>query len=77
MKSIFVRSWFLLSLLTALRLSAAMTVSLQPSLPSPVPLGTPVVWTAAASGTSGGPILYRFRIQAPGAGFPDCCGLRT
>jgi arylsulfate sulfotransferase len=69
MKSTIVRSWFLLSFLAASRLSAAMTVTLQVSKPSPVPLGTAVTWTAVVSGTSGGPILYRFRVQAPGGTF--------
>src|ERR1700722_4285950 len=59
----------LLSLLAASRLPAAMTVTLQASKASPVPLGTAITWTAAATGTSGGPIFYRFRIQAPGGTF--------
>lgn len=69
MKSTLVRSWFLLSFLTASPYSIAMTVTLQASKPSPVPLGTTVTWTAVAGGTSGGPILYRFRVQAPGGAF--------
>lgn len=69
MRSLRVRSWLLLPFLAASRLWAAMTVSLQPSVPSPVFLGTPVTWTAAVTGASGGPILYRFRIQAPGGVF--------
>ncbi len=63
------RTRFLCALLAAARLSSAMTVSVQSSIPSPVPLGTPVTWTATASGASGGTLLYRFRVQAPGADF--------
>jgi len=69
MKSLLVRGWFLLPLLAASRLPAAMTVSLQFSKAPPVLLGTPVTWTAAVSGTSGGALLYRFRVQAPGSTF--------
>ncbi len=61
--------WLLLPLLAALRLSAAMTVTLQASKTSPVPLGIPVTWTAAASGASAGTLLYRFRVQANGGAF--------
>jgi arylsulfate sulfotransferase len=61
------RGWLLL--LTASGLSASMAVSLQTSKSSPVPLGTPVTWTASASGASAGTLLYRFRVQASGANF--------
>ncbi len=69
MKLLRLWTWLLLPLLAALRLSAAMTVSLQPSTPSPVPIGTQVTWTAAATGASAGTLMYRFRIQAAGADF--------
>src|SRR5277367_6832021 len=60
----------LITLLFALStLSAQMTVSLQASATSPVSLGTPVTWTATVSGASAGSLLYRFRVQSPGAGF--------
>jgi len=61
------RTWLLL--LAALRLSAAMTVSLQTSRTSPVPIGTQVTWTASALGASGGMLMYRFRVQGAGADF--------
>ncbi len=62
-------AWLLLSILAALRLSAAMTVSLQASSSSPVPIGTAVILTAAAQGASAGTLLYRFRVQAAGGAF--------
>jgi hypothetical protein len=40
-----------------------MTVGLQPSLSSPQPLGTPVVWKATSSGVSSGTLWYRFRTR--------------
>jgi hypothetical protein len=46
-----------------------MTVSLQTSKSSPVPLGAPVTFTAFASGASAGTLFYRFRVQATGANF--------
>ncbi len=61
---------FLFPLLAAPRVSAAVSVSLQASKPSPVPLGAPVTWTAVVSGARAGTtLMYRFRVQAPGAGF--------
>lgn len=60
----------LFPLLAGSRLWAAMTVTLQTSTPSPVPLGTPATLTAAVSGAGAGTaLMYRFRVQAPGAGF--------
>ena len=38
-----------------------MSVSLVPSVPSPAPLGTVVVWTASVSNGSAGTYWYRFR----------------
>jgi arylsulfate sulfotransferase len=58
----------LLLLWAVSRLPGATTVALQASAASPVPLGTPVTWTAAASGAAG-TFLYRFRVQAPGGDF--------
>jgi arylsulfate sulfotransferase len=40
---------------------AAMSVSLNPSVPSPQPLGTVVTWTASVAGASPGVLWYRFR----------------
>jgi arylsulfate sulfotransferase len=59
----------LLLLLPASRLPAEMIASLHASAASLAPLGTPVTWTAAASGGGDGTLLYRFRIRAPGGDF--------
>jgi arylsulfate sulfotransferase len=40
---------------------AAMSVSLNPSVPSPAPVGTVVTWTASVSDASPGVLWYRFR----------------
>ena len=61
--------YMFLAFFAALRLSATMTVSVQASRTSPVPLGTAMVWTAAALNAAPGTIFYRFRVQAPGAAF--------
>jgi arylsulfate sulfotransferase len=55
----------LLPLVAVSHLPAAMTVTLQTSIPSPVPLGTPVTWTAVVSGASAGSLMYRFQVQGP------------
>jgi arylsulfate sulfotransferase len=56
-------AFFLLSSLATVSLPvfAAMSVSLNPSVPSPAPLGTLVSWTAATSGAAPGVLWYRFR----------------
>jgi arylsulfate sulfotransferase len=51
------------------QLPAALTVNLQASSASPVPLGTPVTWTATASGGTAGALLYRFQVQSPGGSY--------
>lgn len=61
--------WLPLFLLTSSGLFASMTATVQPSRPSPVPLGSPVTWSAATAGASPGPIFYRFRVQRPGGDF--------
>jgi arylsulfate sulfotransferase len=43
--------------------ASSMTVSLQPSAPSPQPLGTPVQWTATLADASPGTLWYRFRTR--------------
>ncbi len=43
-------------------LSANPVVSLSPSLTSPQPVGTPIVWTATASDSSAGTLNYRFSV---------------
>src|ERR1700733_5229559 len=65
MKSLRARNLFLLLLVAASRLPAAMLVTLQTSSPSPVPLGTAVTWTAVVSGASAGTLTYRFQVQGP------------
>jgi len=59
---------FLTSLALPAYAMAAMTVSLNPSVPSPQPLGTLVHWTATASGASAGVLRYRFRVREQGFG---------
>jgi arylsulfate sulfotransferase len=58
-----------LLLLPVSRLPAEMMASLHASAANLAPLGTPVTWTTAASGGGDGPLLYRYRIQAPGGDF--------
>src|SRR5580700_180160 len=65
MKSLRARNLPLLLLVAAVRLPAAMMVTLQTSIPSPVPLGTAVTWTAVVSGASAGSFMYRFQVQDP------------
>jgi arylsulfate sulfotransferase len=50
-------------------LAAQMSVSLSPSTNLPVPLGTPVTWTATAQGANSGNLEYRFRIRRAGGDF--------
>ncbi len=65
------RIWsvILLFLVLAPGLSAQTTLSLHASAASPLPLGTPVTWTATLSGTGNVTIWYRFRVQVPGGDF--------
>ena len=72
-KSRFTRIWALpIGLFVALgfvsHLEAAMSVSLNPSVPSPSPLGTKVTWSASVNGASPGALWYRFRSGPAGAG---------
>lgn len=46
----------------------ALSVSLEPSIPSPSPLGTVITFTASAAGNSGS-VWYRFRTRRVGADF--------
>jgi arylsulfate sulfotransferase len=59
----------LLLFIASSQLPAAMTVNLQTSKASPVPLGTAVTWTVVVSGVDAGSLLYRFRIEGPNGGF--------
>jgi arylsulfate sulfotransferase len=45
----------------------AMSVSLNPSVPSPAPLGTIVTWTASVPNSGSATLWYRFRAGAAGA----------
>ena len=57
-----------LALLASARLPAAIIATLQPSPSGPAPVGTPVRWTASATGGSDR-LWYRFRVREPGAEF--------
>jgi len=46
----------------------SMTVTLQPSSPSPQPLGTPIQWTATTGSASAGTLWYRYRSRYIGSG---------
>src|SRR5689334_445375 len=48
---------------------AAITISLDPSIPSPANLGTVVTWTASASDSDAGVLSYRFRVRRIGSEF--------
>ena len=47
----------------------AMSVALDPSTPSPAPVGTVITWTATASEARPGTLWYRFRAHAIGQNF--------
>src|SRR5215469_11315613 len=60
--------WFgVMPVLVARLLPGQISVTLTPSQPSPVPLGTVVRWTASASGPNLGTPTYRFRAWLAGA----------
>ena len=44
----------------------AMSLTLEPSVESPAPVGTKVTWTASAGDTGTAPVWYRFRSRALG-----------
>ena len=46
----------------------SMSLSIQPSTPSPTPIGTTITLRAAVSGSSGGSLWYRYRIRTPDSG---------
>jgi arylsulfate sulfotransferase len=48
---------------------AAMTVSLSPSVASPAPLGTLVLWTPTVSGLQSANLWYRYRAKSPDKDF--------
>src|SRR6516164_2335950 len=45
---------------SGLPLVAGMTISFTPNLPTPQPVGTPIIWTAIVADTSAGAHQYRF-----------------
>ena len=51
-------------------IGAAMSVSLDPSVPAPAPVGAPVTWTATVSDASSGTLWYRFRTRLAGTEIP-------
>jgi len=53
-------------ILSSQLLAAVQVQSLTASVPSPQPLGTTVVFTAAATDSNAGPLTYRFRIGVAG-----------
>jgi arylsulfate sulfotransferase len=46
-----------------------MTVTVSPGVPSPVPLGTPVSFTADAANDAGDTLWYRFRVRKQGGDY--------
>lgn len=50
-------------------LAAAMSATLNPSIPPPAPVGTIVTWQASVSDASPGTLWYRFRTRAIGTNF--------
>ncbi|HEY6346715.1 MAG TPA: aryl-sulfate sulfotransferase [Bryobacteraceae bacterium] len=72
-------SWAAAAILYSTALHAQISVTLTPSQPSPVPLGTVITWTAAASGQNtsgqntsgqnGGTPTFRFRARLAGGDF--------
>src|SRR5450755_1146168 len=69
MKILNFRSVILLAFVVVSTVSAQTVVTLQGSATSPVPLGTPVTWTATVSGANAATLTYRFRVQPPGGEF--------
>ncbi len=67
-----ISKWNLLAAGFALLTAAGaqgMTATLTSSMPSPMPVGTRVTFTAAASGASGANLWYRFRVRAAGKAY--------
>ena len=48
---------------------AAMSVSLDSSIPAPAAVGAAVTWSANVSAASSGTLWYRFRVRLPGRDF--------
>ena len=46
-------------------LFATLTVSLSPSVTSPQPVGTSIVWAPTATDTTGNPVDFRFQVSLP------------
>src|SRR5579884_3348686 len=49
--------------------AGAMGITLTPSAQSPAPLGTSILWTAAARDADAGTLSYRFRTRSGNAPF--------
>ncbi|MGA2738086.1 MAG: aryl-sulfate sulfotransferase [Bryobacteraceae bacterium] len=65
-------AWRLLGLLAALCGPAHATIailSMQPSVTSPQPIGTTIVWTVTATDSNPGPLTFQFNVAAPGESF--------
>ena len=56
----------LFSLIASLTLPAQVGITLRPSLPSPQPVGTSILWTATLNGATGSP-FYRFLTHPTGS----------
>jgi hypothetical protein len=65
----FVVVGFLLFVAATPNLEAAMSVSLQPSVPSPAAVGTIVTWNAQVSNADSGTLWYRFRARRFGGDY--------
>ena len=60
----------ILVLVTASEARAVPVISqLTPSLSPPQPVGTPIIWTAAATDAAAGQLVYRFSVRPPGGVF--------
>jgi len=59
----------LLAAAMAVPASAAVTAVLSPSVSSPQPVGTTIVWTAIGSSSDPGTLDYRFRVRLAGGTF--------
>ena len=57
---------FVIACLMSTQAHAQMAVSLDPSVPSPAPMGTVVTWQATVTGVDSGTVWYRFRTRRPG-----------
>jgi len=63
------RIYLLFASVLSVAAQAAFTVDLQPSVPSPQPLGSRIIWVASASGQGDDPLWYRFRARLQASDF--------